>query len=121
MSILKINHNIYWLLGGINKKGDKFNLSKKYFSKIKAFVYGKNTKFFNDKLKDKIKYENFNNLKDALKKVFMIIRKKKLIYHTILFSPCAASFDSFKNFEERGLYFNRLIKKHLNGKKNINK
>ena len=121
MSILKIKPNIYWLLGGINKKGDKFNLSKKYFSKIKAFVYGKNTKFFNDKLKNKIKYENFNNLNDALKKVFIIIKRKKLIHHTILFSPCAASFDSFKNFEERGLYFNRLIKKHLNGKKNINK
>ena len=34
---------------------------------------------------------------------------------TILFSPCAASFDSFKNFEDRGLYFNKLTKNYLNG------
>ena len=31
----------------------------------------------------------------------------------ILFSPAAASFDSFKNFEERGEYFNKLVKKYI--------
>ena len=29
----------------------------------------------------------------------------------ILFSPAAASFDTFKNFEERGKYFNYLLSK----------
>ena len=28
----------------------------------------------------------------------------------ILFSPSAASFDQFKNFEERGVYFNKLVR-----------
>ena len=115
IGVLKSNYNIYWLLGGIFKKGDKFNLPKKYFKNIKAFIYGKNQKFFNQKLKGKIKFKNFNNLRDALKEVFLIIKKEKIINKTILFSPCAASFDSFKNFEERGSYFNKLIKKHLNG------
>ena len=113
VGILKVNQNIYWLLGGIYKKGDKFNLSQKYFGNIKAFIYGKNKKFFNQKLKGKIDYENFNNLKDALKKIIFIIKKKKFVNKTILFSPCAASFDSFKNFEDRGLYFNTLIRKYL--------
>ena len=117
IGVLKSNQNIYWLLGGIPKKGDKFILPSKYFKNIKAFVYGKNKKFFNQKLKGKIEYKNFDNLKDALKKVFMIINKNKFIYKTILFSPCAASFDSFKNFEDRGSYFNNLIKKYLNGAK----
>ena len=35
--------------------------------------------------------------------------KKKII----LFSPSAASFDQFQNFEERGKYFNNIIKKYL--------
>ena len=117
IGVLKSNQNIYWLLGGIPKKGDKFSLPKKYFKNIKAFVYGKNKKFFNEKLKNKIEYKNFNNLKDALKKVFLIINKKKFIHKTILLSPCAASFDSFKNFEDRGSYFNNLIKSYLNGAK----
>ena len=117
VGILKKNYNIYWLLGGIHKKGDKFNLSKKHFKKIKAFIYGKNKKFFNKKLNGKIKYKNFYNLNEALKNIFIQIKKKKLIQQTILFSPCAASFDSFKNFEDRGFYFNKLIKKYLNGKK----
>tara|TARA_Y100000389_G_scaffold114216_1_gene111405 strand:+ start:51 stop:1412 length:1362 start_codon:yes stop_codon:yes gene_type:complete len=117
ISLLKKNKNIYWLLGGINKKGDKFNLPKKYFKNIQAFIYGKNKKFFNQKLKGKIEYKNFYNLKDALNKIFSIINKKKFINKIILFSPCAASFDNFKNFEERGLYFNKCVKKHLNGAK----
>jgi len=115
LEILKIHKNIYWLLGGIHKKGDKFYLPKKYFQNIKAFIYGKNKKFFNETLKHKINYENFDSLKSALRKIFINISKQKFTNQTILFSPCAASFDNFKNFEDRGLYFNKLIKKQLNG------
>ena len=117
VGVLKSNQNIFWLLGGIPKKGDKFILPRKYFKNIKAFIYGKNKKFFNKKLKNKIEYKNFDNLRDALKKIFSIIDKKKFVYKTILFSPCAASFDSFKNFEDRGSYFNNLIKNYLNATK----
>ena len=45
IDLLKIDNNIYWLLGGIHKKGDKFNLPKKYFKNIKAFIYSKNKSF----------------------------------------------------------------------------
>ena len=114
IGVLKANPNIYWLLGGIPKKGDEFNLPKKYFKNIRAFIYGKNYKFFNQKLKDKIQFENFHDLNSGLKKILMLIKKKKFSHQTILFSPCAASFDSFKNFEDRGNYFYKLIKKNLN-------
>ena len=115
MGLLKSKKNIYWLLGGIPKKGDQFNLPKKYFNNIKAFIYGKNQKFFNKKLKGKIDFKNFKSLEDALSKILMIIKKEKFKDKIILFSPCAASFDSFKNFEDRGLYFNKLIQKISNG------
>ena len=120
ISALKTNSDIYWILGGIYKKNDEFNLPKKYFYRIKAFIYGKNTKFFRKKLDGKITFENFNNLKDAIRKIFKLIKKEKIYNTTILFSPCAASFDSFKNFEHRGLYFNNLIKKYLDGKHKTN-
>ena len=115
IGILKVHPNIFWLLGGVYKKGDKFNLPKKYHHNIKAFIFGKNKKFFNDQLKGKIKFENFKHLEKAFKKILSITNKQKLVDKTILFSPSAASFDSFKNFEDRGLYFNRLVKKYLNG------
>jgi len=114
LGILKTNPNIYWLLGGIHKRGDKFNLPKNYYHNIKAFVYGKKKKFFNNQLKGKIKTENFQNLKDAFKRILIIIKNQKSIKKTILFSPSAASFDSFDNFEDRGQYFNELVKKYFN-------
>ena len=114
VGLLKSNSNIYWLVGGIHKKGDKFDLSKKYFKNIRVYIYADNKNFFIKKFRGKIKFENFKSLNDALKKVFINIKKRKYVKKTILFSPCAASFDSFKNFEDRGSYFNKLIKKHLN-------
>ena len=113
---LKMYPNIFWLIGGIPKKGDKFVLSKKYFKKVKAFTYGKQANFFNRQLKNKIKVESFKNLKDALGNIFELLDKEKSIDKTILFSPSAASFDNFRNFESRGLYFDKLVKKYLNGR-----
>ena len=114
VGILKSNTNIYWLLGGIYKKGDKFDLPRKYLPKIKAFIFGKNRGYFNSQLKGKVYLENFDNLKDAFKKVLYLTKKDKFVKKTILFSPSAASFDNFKNFEDRGFYFNKLVKRYLN-------
>ncbi len=115
-SIIKKHSNIFWLLGGVGKRGDILVLKKKDFNNVKAFIYGKNKRFFNKKLRGKVETKNYINLKTALKKIFDLIKGEKGVHQTILFSPCAASFDSFKNFEHRGLYFNQLIKKFLNGK-----
>lgn len=116
VGMFKKASNILWLLGGIYKKGDKLELKKKDLSNVTAFIYGKNKNFFNKQLKSKVKFKNYKNLQDAVKNVFSIIKTKRSIKYTILFSPCAASFDSFKNFEERGLYFNRLVKRFMYGK-----
>ena len=72
--------------------------------------------FSKKKLKNKIQLESFKNLKDAMKRVFELLDKAQSTNKTLLFSPCAASFDSFKNFEDRGLYFDKLVKKYLNGR-----
>jgi UDP-N-acetylmuramoylalanine--D-glutamate ligase len=116
LEILKRLNNVYWLLGGIPKKGDKLNLPKIYYKNIKGFIFGKNYKKFFLDLKNKIKLKSFSNLKDALSEVRKDIKKDNSNKKTILFSPAAASFDNFKNFEDRGLYFNKLIKKYFNVK-----
>ena len=116
VGMFKKASNIFWLLGGIYKKGDKLELKKKDLSNVTAFIYGENKSFFNKQLRNKVKFKNYKNLQDVVKKVFSIIKKKRSVNYTILFSPCAASFDRFKNFEERGLYFNRLVKRFMYGK-----
>jgi len=113
-SILKNFNDIYWILGGIPKKGDKFKLSKKKCRNFKVFIFGNYHKQFDRILKNKIKIKKFKNLKETLKKIFFEIKKQKIKKNTIFFSPAGASFDSFKNFEDRGKYFNQLIKKFIN-------
>ena len=109
-ALLSTYENIYWIVGGIFKKGDKFVLKRKYYKNVKAYIIGLNKKSFIDQFKDKIKFKYSKNLKKAI----LIIKndiKKDPNNKTILFSPAAASFDQFKNFEHRGNHFNSLIKK----------
>ena len=115
MSLLKSLTNVYWIVGGKAKKGDKLLLSKKNCVNLKAYIYGINKTFFISKLKKLMKYESFLDLRSLIKELSIKIKAdKNKIHKTILFSPSAASFDSFKNFEQRGKYFNQLIKKYIN-------
>ena len=117
VSLLKSLTNVYWIVGGQAKKGDKLLLLKNNCKHIKAYVFGDDKFFFTSKLKKLMKYETFLDLKSLVKKLFLEIKIDKNITHkTVLFSPSAASFDNFKNFEKRGEYFNQLVKKNMNVK-----
>ncbi len=118
LNILKSFKNIHWILGGLAKKGDKLNLSDKFQKKIKYYIYGRDRHFFIKQLNYKNNIYNFKNLNDALKKTIINCLSQKNLQN-IIFSPAAASFDQFKNFEDRGIYFNKLVKK-LNLIKKIN-
>ena len=117
--MLKRNKNIYWILGGVPKKGDSLNLSRNYYRNIKGYIFGTYHKKFSFDLKNKIKFKKFSNLSITLNKLFKDFRKDDSLDKTILFSPAAASFDNFKNFEDRGKYFNKLIKRYFNVEKNF--
>ena len=115
VSLLKSLTNVYWIVGGLAKKGDKFLLSKNNCKNFKAYIFGGKKNLFIKALKDKVIYESFINLEYSVKKIFLDIKNNNTQnHHTVLFSPSAASFDSFKNFEDRGKYFNSLIKRFKN-------
>ena len=110
--LLESYENIYWILGGLAKKGDKLKLKKKYISNIKAYVYGKDRNFLINSLPINMFRTSSATLKGIMKNLNNNIKNdnsKKVI----LFSPCAASFDQFKNFEQRGNIFNKIIKAML--------
>jgi len=105
---LSSSRNIFWILGGIAKYHDKINLRNINQNITKAYIIGKNTEYFKKQLKNKIKFVVTKDLAKTVNQVFQDIRfvQNKC---TILFSPAAASFDQFKNFETRGLEFKKLI------------
>ena len=66
--------------------------------------------FISKELDNKISFELCHNLHNAIKRIFLDIKKEKQ-FTNILLSPGCASFDQFKNFEVRGDEFKRLVKK----------
>ena len=106
---IKNNKNIFWIVGGLPKAGDKFQLGKIKKNIIKTYIIGKHMKNFQKYLKKSVKLQLCANLKNAIITIFKDtknIRNRKI---TILLSPASASYDQYKNFEERGNYFKSLI------------
>ena len=110
---LKNNSNIYWILGGLPKTGDKFNFQGISPNIIKSFIIGKKTSYFKNQIKNNIKYKISFNLNNAIKDVFkelVLIKNNKV---TVLFSPASASYDQFNNFVDRGNQFKEVTKTYV--------
>ena len=61
----------------------------------------KKCKFFKHQLRDKLYFAETKTLKNTIIKVLQDIKPDKNKNQYILFSPAAASFDQFSNFENR--------------------
>ena len=112
LALSSIN-NIYWILGGQPKIGDKIKLGKLKEKIIKCYIIGKNINFFKDQIKGKINFSITRNLSNSIIKILKDIKIQKKINKTILLSPAAASFHQFTNFEKRGEKFKFLCKKYV--------
>ena len=104
--------NIYWILGGLPKKGDKLSLSKHRKNITKCYLIGKNINFFKNQIKNKLAFSITKNLKNSVIKILKDCKSDKRTSKFVLLSPAAASFDQFPNFEKRGDEFKRLCKKY---------
>ena len=104
--------NIYWILGGLPKKGDKIKLGKLKKNIIKCYLIGKNINFFKNQIKNIINFSVTRNLNNSIIQIFNDIKLQKKNKKVILLSPAAASFDQFKNFEKRGEKFKILCRKY---------
>jgi UDP-N-acetylmuramoylalanine--D-glutamate ligase len=107
---LKAYDKIFWIVGGKAKEGGILGL-KPYFKKIyKAYLIGEATEEFAKTLEENsVIFEKCNNLENAFKKAFFDAKNVSLSEKNILLSPACASFDQWKNFEQRGDYFYKLF------------
>jgi len=105
---LASSKNIYWILGGLPKDKDRIDLKYIKNNIIKSYIIGKNIIFFKKQLQNKVQFSVTKNLKNAIINALKDIKLLKKINNTILLSPGAASFDQFKNFENRGNEFKKL-------------
>ncbi len=112
-------NKIYWILGGLPKYKDIFNLKNVKKNISKAYIVGKHVSFFKKQIKNDILFIVSNNIKNALRNIFNDLKINKEKKVTILLSPAAASFDQFDNFEKRGIYFKNLAEKIIRLKKNV--
>ncbi|MDC0472580.1 UDP-N-acetylmuramoyl-L-alanine--D-glutamate ligase [Pelagibacteraceae bacterium] len=110
---LESNSNIFWIVGGLPKLGDQFFLKKLKGNIIKSYIIGKNISFFKKQLKNKINYTTAKNLKKAISLIFVELKKNQNKKINILLSPASASYDQYKNFNERGNEFKKLIKTYV--------
>jgi UDP-N-acetylmuramoylalanine--D-glutamate ligase len=103
--------NIYWIAGGKPKEGGIAPLLE-FFPKIAhAFLIGEAEAQFAQTLEGHASYTRCGNLKTALEKAAALAFSEKKKNAVVLLSPACASFDQFKNFEERGDVFCQLVEK----------
>ncbi len=111
-SALSSLKNVYWILGGLPKKGDKLEVLGFKNNVVRCYLIGKNINFFKKQIKNKLIFSVTKNLQNTIIKILKDIKLQKNIKKFILLSPAAASFDQFSNFENRGNEFKKLCKRY---------
>ncbi len=104
--------NIYLILGGLPKRGDKIQLTKFKSKIIKCFLIGKNINFFKKQIKNIVNISETKNLKNTIIQILKECKLQKQKKKIVLLSPAAASFDQYSNFEHRGTEFKKLCIKY---------
>jgi UDP-N-acetylmuramoylalanine--D-glutamate ligase len=102
--------DIYWIAGGLPKKNDKINISRYKKKIIKCYLIGKHISFFKNQIEGKVDFSETRNLESAIIQISKDVKLQNNLKKTVLFSPAAASFDQYTNFEKRGLKFKSLCK-----------
>ena len=107
-AIDSINSPLVWIVGGVDKGNDYNELLPMVRKKAKAIIcLGIN----NEKLRDT--FENVSEIfieTQSMSEAVKIAHKVSIAKDTVLLSPACASFDLFKNYEDRGNQFKNAVR-----------
>ncbi len=97
------------ILGGTDKGNDYTEIEQLVKEKVRSLVFlgidnSKLHTFFDGKIE---KTEDASSMSDAVQKAYDLAQEGD----TVLLSPCCASFDLFKNYEDRGEQFKNYVRK----------
>jgi len=102
--------NIYWIAGGVAKEGGIAPLAPLFPRIRRAYLIGEAAGAFAETLKGKVPCAVYEDMKSAIEEAGIAALKDKLPGATVLLSPACASFDMFKNFEQRGDAFREEVR-----------
>ena len=99
---------VIWIVGGIDKGNDYSELFPLVRKKVKAIVcLGKDNKKIVEAFKDKVTtIVETSSMEEAVRSSYYLAKKGE----TVLLSPACASFDLFKNYEDRGRQFKQAVR-----------
>jgi UDP-N-acetylmuramoylalanine--D-glutamate ligase len=101
-------NDIYWIAGGRPKKGGIESLLD-YATRIrKAYLIGEAAAEFAHALQSHVPFESAGTLDNAVASAFADASRSGAATPVVLLSPACASFDQFKDFEDRGERFRAL-------------
>jgi UDP-N-acetylmuramoylalanine--D-glutamate ligase len=103
-----MENDIVWIVGGIDKGNDYSELFPVVMKKVKAIVcLGKDNKKIIEAFKDKVTtIVETTSMEEAVRSSYYLAKKGE----TVLLSPACASFDLFKNYEDRGRQFKEAVR-----------
>ena len=102
--------DIFWIAGGKPKEGGIVELAP-YFAKMrKAYLIGEAAQSFGKTLQGAVDTEQSGTLEKALQAAFDDARTSNAAQPVVLLSPACASFDQFRDFEQRGDMFRDMVK-----------
>jgi UDP-N-acetylmuramoylalanine--D-glutamate ligase len=97
--------NAWWIVGGRPKEEGIDDLGQLFGQIKKAYLIGESTDAFARMLAGKLDHIKCRTLDLAVEAAFNDARASGVDNPVVLFSPACASFDQFRDFEQRGLAF----------------
>jgi UDP-N-acetylmuramoylalanine--D-glutamate ligase len=106
---LAVYPRIYWIAGGVAKDGGVDTLSQ-FFPRIaRAYLIGQAAGEFADALKGRAPVTMAGELESAVKRAFADARASGEPHPVVLLSPACASYDQFRDYEDRGDRFRAIV------------